>query len=265
MALHLTFGGAPGPYEWGVVSESICDLSIAIMQDGDWDPSKLRAPDGCHVPPPKILDDAVPFAEGKELIVDVPVNSKGIADVYIDDMIALAVNVENSDNIQRLEQVTLLTIHCAARDKHANEPIPREGMAARAEFIAKAGAEEVKATLGWICDFISFYSSPRKQMCSMEESDCKHHQSKAGCTSYKEFEKVIGRCIHLGIPFSQVHHFMRRMRGLLRRAKKRRVIKLNDMVIEDLKLMLFFLDKASKGVDMNLLVYRKKNNKNLQI
>ena len=80
---------------------------------------------------------------------------------------------------------------------------------------------------------------------------------KVGCTSYKEFERIIGRCVHLGIPFAQVHHFMSRMRGLLRRAKNRRVIKLNDMVIEDLKSMLFFLDKAARGVDMNLLVYRK--------
>ena len=38
VALHLTFGGAPGPYEWGVLTESICDLSIAIMQDDGWDP-----------------------------------------------------------------------------------------------------------------------------------------------------------------------------------------------------------------------------------
>ena len=28
VALRLTFGGSPGPYEWGVVLESICDLSI---------------------------------------------------------------------------------------------------------------------------------------------------------------------------------------------------------------------------------------------
>ena len=29
------------------------------------------------------------------------------------------------------------------------------------------------------------------------------------------------------------------------------------MVIEDLKLMLFFLEEAAGGVDMNLLLYRK--------
>ena len=37
VALCLTFGGAPGPYEWGVLSESICDFSIAIIQDDGWE------------------------------------------------------------------------------------------------------------------------------------------------------------------------------------------------------------------------------------
>ena len=87
MALHLTFGGAPGPYEWGVVLESICDLSIAIMQDEKWNPSHIQSPDGCHVPPPKILDESIPFAEGKDLIVDVPVDARGVEDVYIDNTI----------------------------------------------------------------------------------------------------------------------------------------------------------------------------------
>ena len=126
VALRLTFGGAPGPYEWGAVSESICDLSIAIMQDENWDPSQLQVPVVCHVPPPKILDESIPFAEGKYLIVEVPVDARGIADVYIYDTIALTVDLENSNNVQRLEQETLLAMQCAARYKHVNEPIPRE-------------------------------------------------------------------------------------------------------------------------------------------
>ena len=46
VTLRLTFGGAPGPYEWGFHSESICDFSIAIMQDTVWDPTLLCAPNG---------------------------------------------------------------------------------------------------------------------------------------------------------------------------------------------------------------------------
>ena len=61
----------------------------------------------------------------------------------------------------------------------------------------------------------------------------------------------------MGIPLPLIHHFISRIRGFLRRAKKIRMIKLNDMVIEDMKLMLFFLEETTGGSDMNILVYRK--------
>ena len=50
---------------------------------------------------------------------------------------------------------------------------------------------------------------------------------------------------------------MSRLRGFLRKEANRRRIKLNTNVIEELKLMLFFLEEAHIGVDMNLWVYRK--------
>ena len=124
LALRLKFGGPPCPYEWGVVLESIRDLSISIIQDANWDPSQLQDPNGCHVTPSKILYESITFAEGRELIVDVPVDARGIVDVYIDDTIDLTVDIENSNNVKRLEQETLLAIHCDARDKNVNDPIP---------------------------------------------------------------------------------------------------------------------------------------------
>ena len=74
--LRLTFGGAPGQYEWGVISETICDLAMAIMQDEDWDPATLSSPEARHIPNLKCFGDDVPFGEGRELIVDVPVDPK---------------------------------------------------------------------------------------------------------------------------------------------------------------------------------------------
>ena len=78
------------------------------------------------VPPPLFLEDSILYSEVKDLIIDLPVDARGTADVYIDDIISLTVYAEDSDNVQRLDQATLLTIHCAAQEKHKNEPIPRE-------------------------------------------------------------------------------------------------------------------------------------------
>ena len=79
----------------------------------------------------------------------------------------------------------------------------------------------------------------------------------ANKTSYKELETIIGRMVHVGIVISQIHHFMSRLRDLLRRSHNRRSIKLIVPTRKDLELMLFFLEKAKDGIDMNLLVFRK--------
>ena len=80
--------------------------------------------------------------------MDVPVNARGIVDVYIDDTIGLTVDVENSNNVQGIKQATLLAIYCASRDNNVNETIPRGKVSARAKLIAEAGADEMKAILG---------------------------------------------------------------------------------------------------------------------
>ena len=71
---------------------------------------------------------------------------------------------------------------------------------------------------------------------------------------------MIGRLVHLGIVLPSIHHFMSRLRELLRKSATRRRVNLNANVIEDLKLMLFFLEEAHIGVDMKLVVYRKPKN-----
>ena len=68
---------------------------------------------------------------------------------------------------------------------------------------------------------------------------------------------MIGRLVDLGIVLPSIHHFISRLREFLRKSEKRRRINLNTNAIEDLKLMLFLLEEAHIGVDMNLFVYRK--------
>ena len=87
---------------------------MRILQDEDWDPMTLHAPDPNLVPSAKFLDNSIPFGEGKELIVDIPVNPREVTDVYIDDTVGLTVDLEDSNNIIRLERAPLLAIHTAA-------------------------------------------------------------------------------------------------------------------------------------------------------
>jgi hypothetical protein len=255
VALRLTFGGAPGPYEWGVLSESICDLATAILHDDKWDPQNLHAPDPELVPKKKILDDSIPFGIGRDLIVDVPVDPRGMVEVYIDDTIGLVVDTENSGYDTRMERAILLAIYAAARPKHSDEPIPREEMAALAKLLAEAGLEEIKTILGWVFDFRRMIVSLPDNKFIAWSREIENLLEKMETTA-KELEENIGRMVHLSMILPFVHHFMSRLRDLQARAKNRRSIKITAECEKDLNLMLFFLKEASKGVDLNQIAFR---------
>jgi hypothetical protein len=72
MMLWLSFGGKPCPFEWGVISKTICDLANAILLSKDWDPKELFSPNQQLVLERELLDNDVPFAKGTELIVNIP-------------------------------------------------------------------------------------------------------------------------------------------------------------------------------------------------
>jgi hypothetical protein len=95
----------------------------------------------------ELLDASIPFAEGADLIVDIPVNLRGTGDVYINDLIQATVVIDGTDNVICCEQATLLAIDTCTRPKHFNEPIPQEDMEARHKLQAEAGLEEQK--LSW--------------------------------------------------------------------------------------------------------------------
>ncbi len=109
--LCLTFGRSPCPNEWGVFSEPICNLATTILHNDSWDPTKLHSSTQSLVLPPTVMDDNVPFDIGKEMIVNIEMNPRGIHDIYIDDMIPLTVDIPGTDNLARCVAAGLLAIH----------------------------------------------------------------------------------------------------------------------------------------------------------
>ncbi len=67
------------------------------------------------VPAMELMENSIPFAEGAELIVDIPVDARGTGDVYIDDLIQATVVIDGTDNATRCERTTLLAIDTCAR------------------------------------------------------------------------------------------------------------------------------------------------------
>ena len=78
---------------------------------------------------------------------------------------------------------------------------------------------------------------------------------KESCAS--ALDTMIGCLGNTGMILCQICHFLSRHRELHKRAMNRRSIKLNNKCIKDLELMLYFLGKVNKDIDLNMVVYRK--------
>lgn len=144
------FGGRPCPSEWGIISESVCDLANDIMRCPEWDPLTLHHPVAHLIPPPSNLPDSMPFADVMPTIVSVEYNDWGQADVYIDDTCTVCVDLK--DNALCCSNVVPLAIHLVGRPIAPDEPLPREALTALNKLLAKAGLEETKILLGWLLD-----------------------------------------------------------------------------------------------------------------
>ncbi len=90
---------------------------------------------------------------GRELIVDVPVDPCGYADVYISNTTGLTIDLPGTRNADRLESAIPLAIEVAAWPNHVNEPIPREPMVAQEKLKAEGGLAETTIILGWHFNF----------------------------------------------------------------------------------------------------------------
>ncbi len=70
-----------------------------IKHNKRWDPMKLFGRNQHLAPPPKFLDDLIPFTDGLEMIVEIDMDPRGTMDDYIDNLISLVVEVEGTDNL----------------------------------------------------------------------------------------------------------------------------------------------------------------------
>ena len=100
--------------------------------------------------PKKTFEDDVPFGIGRDLIVDISVDARGIINLYIDNFIGLTVDLNNTDNATRLKRAPLPGLTAVSREVSPFEPLPRDDMDARKKLIAETGLSETKIILGWL-------------------------------------------------------------------------------------------------------------------
>ena len=254
IALRLTFGGAPNPNYWSEISETVTDLTNALLQCKEWDPDVLHSPLQSKVPKTPESKDDHPFNKALPLIVNVAPSNMGQCDCYIDDLTTTVVDIGN--NAKRAAAAVLLAIFILGRPLDPEDDLKRVDLVSLSKLQAEAALEEQKVLLGWKLDTRSLeISLPMDKFIAWTNNinDILDRKS----TTFKELETLIGRLGHVTVVVQHAKHFMSRLRTLMKRASHRRKVPLPQDCKEDLEFHLQVLEKAKTGINMNMLTYRK--------
>ena len=251
IALRLTFGGAPGPNLWGVISESIADISNAILQNNSWNYSTFFDPLSGTIEEPLSLPDDIPLASAKKLSVTLPLNEKG----YIDDNIGVTPDL--GDNLLRMKRVIPLAIRTLARPLDEEDILPRKDIVSLKKFKAEGRLEEVKTVLGWIINTRTLTISLSDDKLRNWGADISKMTSSKKA-HYKILESTLGRLNHVACVFNPMRHFMGRVYQALSQASALGGwTRLSSEEVADLQILSSFLSAANRGLSLNNLVYRK--------
>ena len=253
MALRLPFGGKPCASEWSCISECVADITDNLLSCEEWDPKVLFSPLQRYIPPPQPLPDSIPFKEAKPLFVQLPPNDRGVADVYIDDMLTIAPDLPG--NIERLNAAGPLAVHIFARPPATDETLPREPMLAKNKLSAEGGLSEVRTILGWVYNTRDLtISLPRNKYIAWSAQI--QQILEAGSILPSELDTLIGRLNHTASINTMYRHFLGRLRKLADKAPRHKRVSIPPRVRNDLTLWLCFLSHAHRGFSMNALSYR---------
>jgi hypothetical protein len=255
VALRLTFGGSPCPSLWGIISETIADIANTLLHNPFWNHNELSDSVSDLIDPPLPLPDDVPFHASKELSVSLPENSLGYVDIFIDDNIGVVLDID--DNAKRLQRAIPLAIHTIARPLDPEDVIPRKDIISLKKYSAEGRLEETKKVLGWILNSRTLQISLPPDKYTEWSRDIRLLLTNKK-TCHKQLETLVGRINHVAGILQPLRHYMGRLYQALHRSKtKHGWTQLRQSEMDDLRTILQFLDKAHKGISMNLLVFRQ--------
>ena len=114
ISLRITFGGASGPVYFCLFSDIVCDTINDLLACNSWNEKEVCSKFAKNIPPAEEMDRNIPFGEASELSVEVPVEENGKFDVYIDDSIGIAVDI--NDIKSRLEVVPCTVVRAISNN-----------------------------------------------------------------------------------------------------------------------------------------------------
>ena len=150
LALRLPFGGSACPSEFCLISDIIADVTNDLFADMSWDPEVVSSTYLNQVPAPRGLPSDIPFAPARSTSVPNIEGAKCSADVFIDDVITVGVDV--GINVLKLRAGPCTVMHAIAQPADYSTTIHRQDFIAADKNEAEGGPEETKIILGWLID-----------------------------------------------------------------------------------------------------------------
>ena len=261
VALRATFGGKPCPFRWSKLSEPIADLANALARCELWDPSAVRPLHHELIGNPKYADREQPLEQARKLRVDTEADEFGMTDVFLDDLITVFPAL-NEDHINRGALAALLALDVVSRPLVTNgETLPRDHMLAIDKAMAEGTPSEIQIILGWEINTRRLtIALPTDKHVAWKQDihEILHLASKNKRIRHSILETILGRLQHAAAILSEGSHFLNRIRTAEQRAKQARSgsSRLCVETRKDLAYWISLLDRAAKGVSLNLLVYR---------
>ena len=215
LSVRLPFGGASCPPEFCLLSDLITDLINDILSCDSWDHHKIASNYVKKIPPAVMLDPKVPFAQAKSMIVSLPNEDHGKADVFIDDIITVAVNI--NQNLQRAMAAPCTIIHAISHNETSDPIIPRDNLIADDKNDAEGAPEELKICLGWLLDTRRLkvsLPSHKSRAWSKQVQDTINQKT----VSEKLLASVLGRLENIATIIPMMGHFLNKIRYLQMKA-----------------------------------------------
>ena len=254
ISLRMPFGGAPCPSEFALATDLIADTINDLLADTNWNHKEVYSDMIHEILDPIPLPDDIPFAQSRDLSVEVPLEEYGKTDVYIDDFITIG--PDKYDILERITKAPITVIHAIADNSLSSDNIPRDDIVAVDKMKAEGAAEERKICLGWMLD-------TRRLLVSLPDHKAIGWKMqidmilKNKTVSEKDLASIMGRLENIAQVQVVLGHFLSNIRQMqLVAAHKGHNIRLNKRAKEDLILAKTFIDKVQQGVSMNLLTFR---------